>query len=222
MMLYFLDTEFIEQPNTIDLISIGIVSEDGREYSAISSEYDSSKADDWVINNVLTPMYKAYIETPEELSSEKESSESAEEITVLNFHRYAGKPIEEIKQDILNFVGFPDYDNGKPEFWGYYADYDWVVFCWIFGKMIDLPEGFPMYCKDLKQVLDHTNIDKLPDPEGEHNALVDARWNRDMYDKIEQSITDIDIIVKEQRKRNKKKKRDRLIPCPKRNNEKNK
>jgi hypothetical protein len=29
-MKYFLDTEFIEQPNTIELISIGIVAEDGR------------------------------------------------------------------------------------------------------------------------------------------------------------------------------------------------
>lgn len=41
-----------------------------------------------------------------------------------------------------------------PEFYAYYADYDWVVFCWLFGRMIDLPKGFPMYCKDLKQELD--------------------------------------------------------------------
>jgi hypothetical protein len=41
-----------------------------------------------------------------------------------------------------------------PEFYGYYCDYDWVVFCWIFGKMNNLPKGFPMYCRDLKQTLD--------------------------------------------------------------------
>jgi hypothetical protein len=30
------------------------------------------------------------------------------------------------------------------------------VFCWLFGKMMDLPtsSGFPMYCYDLKQKLD--------------------------------------------------------------------
>jgi hypothetical protein len=39
-------------------------------------------------------------------------------------------------------------------FYGYYCDYDWVTFSWIFGKMIDLPNGFPMYCIDLKQILD--------------------------------------------------------------------
>ena len=52
-MLYFLDTEFIEHPNTIQLISIGIVSEDGREYYAVSSEFNYDDADEWVKENVL-------------------------------------------------------------------------------------------------------------------------------------------------------------------------
>ena len=30
-MSYFLDTEFIERPSTIELISIGLAAEDGRE-----------------------------------------------------------------------------------------------------------------------------------------------------------------------------------------------
>lgn len=42
----------------------------------------------------------------------------------------------------------------QPEFYAYYADYDWVLFCSLFGRMIDLPKGFPMYCIDLKQTLD--------------------------------------------------------------------
>lgn len=41
-----------------------------------------------------------------------------------------------------------------PTFYAYYADYDWVAFCWLFGNMMDLPKGFPMYCNDLKQMLD--------------------------------------------------------------------
>ena len=45
-------------------------------------------------------------------------------------------------------------DETEISFYAYYADYDWVVFCWVFGKMIDLPEGFPMYCRDLKQMID--------------------------------------------------------------------
>lgn len=46
-MKYFLDTEFIEYQNTIDLISIGIVAEDGREYYAENEQCDFSKQDDW-------------------------------------------------------------------------------------------------------------------------------------------------------------------------------
>lgn len=50
--MYF-DTEFIEDGVTIDLISIGVVDEEGREFYAISSEFDESKASDWVQANVL-------------------------------------------------------------------------------------------------------------------------------------------------------------------------
>jgi 3' exoribonuclease, RNase T-like len=39
-MKYWLDTEFIEHPFKIDLISIGLVAEDGREFYAESSEVD--------------------------------------------------------------------------------------------------------------------------------------------------------------------------------------
>ena len=39
-MKYWMDTEFIERPYTIDLISIGLVAEDGREFYAESSEID--------------------------------------------------------------------------------------------------------------------------------------------------------------------------------------
>ena len=46
--------------------------------------------------------------------------------------------------------------------------------------MIDLPESFPMYCKDLKQEADRLSVDlskEIP-TENEHHALADARWNK--------------------------------------------
>ena len=39
-MRYFYDCEFIEDGRTIDLVSIGVVAEDGREYYAVSTEFD--------------------------------------------------------------------------------------------------------------------------------------------------------------------------------------
>lgn len=77
---------------------------------------------------------------------------------------------DELRAAILGFVA------DRPEFWGYYADYDWVVLCQLFGRMIDLPKGWPMYCRDVKQLLDEHGNPRFPKPENEHNALADARW----------------------------------------------
>ena len=55
-MRYFYDTEFIEDGKTIDLVSIGVVAEDGREYYAVSTEFNESKAGPWVRANVLNQL----------------------------------------------------------------------------------------------------------------------------------------------------------------------
>lgn len=146
-MRFFLDTEFIEDGKTIDLISIGIVCEDGREYYAEVADCDLSKANSWVQENVV-PHLKGD--------------------GILRI-RIAG--------DIQLFVG-----REKPEFWGYYADYDWVALCQLYGRMIDLPTNWPMYCRDLKQLVDERGNPPLPKNLSEHNALADARWNKRIYD----------------------------------------
>jgi len=51
-MRYWIDTEFIERPFAIDLISIGLVAEDGREFYAESREVDWSKASRWTLRTV--------------------------------------------------------------------------------------------------------------------------------------------------------------------------
>lgn len=150
-MKYFLDTEFIEDGKTIDLISIGIISENCRSYYAISTEFEPSKASNWVKENVLNKLPKH----PD--------------------YSYKSKTL--IKENILEFIG-----TDKPIFYGYYADYDWVVFCQLFGKMIDLPKEWPMYCRDLKQMLDDRGNPKIIIPKNnEHNALDDAIWNKEVY-----------------------------------------
>ena len=74
-MRYFLDTEFIENGKTIDLISIALVSEDNREYYALNYECDYSQASDWVQQNVLVflpqkPLPQLYSTKETFLSSE--------------------------------------------------------------------------------------------------------------------------------------------------------
>ena len=51
-MKYWIDTEYIAKPFSLDLVSIGLVAEDGREFYAESSEVDWSKASPWTLENV--------------------------------------------------------------------------------------------------------------------------------------------------------------------------
>lgn len=87
----------------------------------------------------------------------------------------------EARDRILGFVGRPK----ELEFWAYYADYDWIVLCQIFGRMVDLPFFFPKFCFDLQQhyVLhaEPIGVEKPPQPENQHDALADALWNREFY-----------------------------------------
>ena len=217
-MKYFFDTEFIEgfkkpikwiptignfnKPyHSIQLISIGIVCEDGRTYYAISEEYNYNDASDWVKENVILPMYRELTPAHKQFSGEN------------NFHKYEGKANSQIAKEIIDFcrpisklakeagVDMVIEPVDFPEFYAYYADYDWVVFCSIFGTMMDLPKGFPMYCKDLKQSFDYkaerlnkihgtplkSTVDGIksspqyPKQTNEHNALDDARWNFELY-----------------------------------------
>jgi hypothetical protein len=63
---YWYDTEFLEDGRTIDLISIGIVAEDGREYYAVSDETTRGKLNrrirkhDWLMANVVPSLPKPY------------------------------------------------------------------------------------------------------------------------------------------------------------------
>lgn len=164
-MKYFYDTEFIEDGKTIELISIGIVSEDGREYYAISTEFKEKNASQWVKDNVLKYL------PPRKVNPMYDSPRLAEESR-------AWKSREQIKKDIIAFIG-----EGKPEFWAYYADYDHVALCQLFGRMIDLPSGYPMYTNDIKQLCVSMGNPQLPEQKTtEHHALEDARWTKMAYE----------------------------------------
>ena len=52
-MRFWFDTEFIDDGRSLELISIGLVAEDGRSYYAISSDFDPARCNAWVAANVL-------------------------------------------------------------------------------------------------------------------------------------------------------------------------
>ena len=158
MSRYYFDTEFWERSTptggSIDLISIGIVSDDNRELYLECSDFDwgDENIDPWLEDNVKPHLLKK------------------------------GVPMATIREAILSFVG----NDPNPEFWAYFASYDWVVFCWIFGRMIDLPSHFPKFCRDFKQTMDTLGIKRseLPKkPKNAHHALADAKWLKEAYEK---------------------------------------
>lgn len=161
-MRYWIDTEFIEKgpQYPIELISVGIVAEDGRSYYAQSHEVKLGNFTSWLLHNVYPKL--EHLDCWARLWSHEE-------------HDCPWKSRTRIAKDIINFVG----DDPSPEFWGYYADYDWVVFCQIFGTMMDLPNRFPMYCRDLIQEISEEGVilrEECKTYTGEHHAGMDAAW----------------------------------------------
>lgn len=150
MTLIWLDTEFVERgpDHPIELISIGLVNDEGRELYLESADFDPARATPWIAHHVL-PL----------LGSGERLPHSA------------------ICDRIIDFVGLR-----VPEFWGYCSAYDWVVFCQLFGRMVDLPDRWPKWCNDIKQLAWTLGNPKLPSPgDNEHNALADAQWNREVW-----------------------------------------
>ncbi len=173
-MKYFLDTEFQEgfhkplfgkKRHFIDLISIGIVAEDGRQYYAVSKDFNLKSAwkDEWLRENVLKQVHKDLRDIEDNNMFSKQyfwnlySEFSYDSLkTLISWH---GKKNNLIAVEIFNFVN-PDlgfhssgYSNSEfrdensylsklfrdhnvkevdchcyaqPEFYAYYADYDWV------------------------------------------------------------------------------------------------
>lgn len=157
-MRYFYDTEFIEDGTTIDLVSIGVVAEDGREFYAVSNEFDASKAGGWVRANVLNQLPNP--------SSEVWMSR------------------EKIRQELFSFLTAGG--GARPELWAWVGAYDHIALVQLWGDMTKLPPVLPRYTRELKQYWEMAGKPRLPrQAEGKHDALADARHNLVKFRHIE-------------------------------------
>lgn len=164
-MKFFYDTEFYEDGKEIHLISIGIVAQDGRELYLENSNFDWNMVpiDHWLWDNVYPHL---------------EGNDS-----VYGETRFG------ISERVQDFI-VTDSPEEKHELWGYYSSYDHVVLAQLWGVMVNLPRGIPMFTHDLKQVISmnweyieyNLDVDPIPLQDGvEHHALADARWNKKVY-----------------------------------------
>lgn len=181
-MKYFYDTEFLEDGKTIDLISIGIHAEDGREFYAVSNEFDTRRVarHNWLMSNVMNS-----IDHEQFIVYDFDGSPAVRDIYVTDEHAMSRA---RIALDIMGFVGW----DRKPEFWAWYSAYDHVVLAQLWGIMLNLPGLIPMYTNDIRTLVDLARLkpgDLPKQAEGHHNALADARQNKVRYDFLMEILT---------------------------------
>lgn len=182
-MKIFYDCELLEDGTTIRLISIGMVREDGRYIYRIVED-NQLMIDVW--NH---PWLRANVVPSLPIESEFDALDldgTYKPLVVWESHHpdyYNVKPKPLVAEDIARFI----LSTPNPELWAYYGAYDHVALCQLWGRMIDLPGGIPMWTNDLKTEIQRQGNPELPQQlDGLHNALSDANWNKEVYEHLQE------------------------------------
>ena len=174
-MKVFFDTEFLDDGRTIDLISIGMVRADGKEYYAVNVNMPWVRIvnHEWLNENVVPHL------------------PVLENGSFLDWEHKDVKPHHVIKNEIEAFLFEASLDSSSPlELWSWYAAYDHVALAQLWGPMSELPPVIPQYTNDIRQefqrygnpaVPGHLTQDDMPDA---HNALADAKYHKRLYEYI--------------------------------------
>lgn len=181
----FYDTEFIEDGRTIGLLSIGAVDEDGREFYAVNQNpqvMHQAVQHEWLRDNVI-PHLPATLLPPETASGMISSpgwrwswnTEHPDYVRVM--------PHREIARELLAFL---NPEECEPELWAWFGSYDHVAYAQLWGPMISLPTGLPQLTHELVQLWEDAGCPAKPVQVGDvHDALADARWNRQLWQACE-------------------------------------
>lgn len=191
MTRVFYDCEFLEDGRTVELISIGLITDDGASYYAVNGDLDDPNQmtlevrttswerivrHDWLVRNVVPhlPLKGQPAATLGGLFTGKANMRGVE----LDHTNSDVKPRQVIANEVRDFIQAAGPD---VELWAWYGAYDHVALCQLWGPMIDLPDGVPMWTNDLRQERRRLGEPEMPrQAAGEHNALADAVHNRDM------------------------------------------
>jgi hypothetical protein len=158
---YFYDCEFIEDGRTIELVSIGVVCDDGREYYAVSTEFDQQRAGRWVRRHVLPRLPPPSDD--------------------------AWRSRTTIRDELLEFFTSP----GLPiELWAWVAAYDHVALAQLWGDMPALPPAIPRFTREIRQRWELAGCPPAPEPGADrHQALADARVGRARFAAAEEALS---------------------------------
>ena len=179
-MKIFFDTEFTGLHKNTTLISIGLVSEDNRQFYAELIDYNEKQCGEWINKNVIQHLYSR-------------DWEKRENTYIPNYHLGA-------KQEIGKTLGnwFAQFDS--VELVSDVCHYDMVLLIDLFGGEFHIPKNVSPCCHDINQdIAKYLNIperDAFDQSREEilhskykenavkgdkHNALYDAKVIREIY-----------------------------------------
>jgi len=179
-MKVFFDCEFTGLHQHTTLISIGLVSEDGRTFYAEANDYNKGQITDWLRNNVLT-----------HLQFSQNANESLPRID-LEHHAMKGTR-SQVAFSVAQWLAQWEL----VEMWGDCLAYDWVLFCQLWGGGAEcLPKNVSYIPFDLATLLAVAGVDpdvsrteyagfSIPSEAlPRHNALFDAKVLRACYERV--------------------------------------
>lgn len=175
----FLDTEFTGLHQDTTLISIALVSENNDEFYVELTDFDTRQVTPWIADNVLSKCFLRNGQSFERKDRGVYTYCDKEKATIM------------LKDWLTQFECV--------EIWADVLAYDWVLFCELFGGAINLPANIFYTPFDLSTFFRIRNliapcgayqgdISRFnyigANKENQHNALFDARVERDCFIKL--------------------------------------
>jgi hypothetical protein len=182
MIDIYYDTEFVDDGSTIELVSIGMLSlspHTGELYYIVADDkvIDRVAAHPWLSQNVLPhlPVKVAYDHTRQTMTKAGRTHTPIKywewDLHHPDFTFVVPRSV--IRDEVRRFI----LARQDPQLWAYFGAYDHVALAQLFGPMVDLPFGVPMYTNEFMQEWRRAGKPALPDkPKNAHNALADATW----------------------------------------------
>lgn len=190
-MNLFFDTEFTGLHKNTTLISIGIISEDGRYFYGESMDYDKNQIDEWLQKNVIDNLLYNDVEGYYSMDSFDYNyrSQNPDSDPHSNYSTRMKGNTNELSKDLRLWLDqFDDIT-----IWSDCLSYDWVLFNDLFGTAFDIPKQVYYIPFDICTLFKVKGID--PDISREafiddkidgekHNSLYDAKVIKACYDKL--------------------------------------